>query len=337
MRQSERFGGGLACACILAACSGFDPASLVPPQKEPDDGGAAGYSYEPGPSGGRTGTRSQSSGTDGSGALSSLGTGGTATGSSSDGGTDGAAGPVSNAGAGRGGANGGAKSKGGAGGGTASAGAGRGGASSELGGAGESGGVGGGPAALPRELLFSEYVEAGADKALEILALATTNLEGCTVETYSNGSSTPRQTLKLAAPLDAGAVYTLCSSKLASKVVCDRPTNLSFNGNDAIALVCDGATLDVIGQIGVDPGDAWSSTDDDNAGASGAGASGASGAGGHGAEPSGAQSSTADQTLRRRCGVTRGDADGSDRFDPSVEWVALPADTLDGLGDPACG
>src|SRR5689334_7684811 len=97
-------------------------------------------------------------------------------------------------------------------------------------------------------------------------------------------------TLKLDGPVAAGAVYTLCSSKLAAKERCDRATSLAFDGNDAVALVCDGATLDVIGQIGVNPGTSWSSVE---ASAAGAGNGGASGT----------EASTADQTLRRRCSV----------------------------------
>ena len=179
-------------------------------------------------------------------------------------------------------------------------------------GAGE-GGVGGsagstGPGS--RELFFSEYVEgSGSYKALEIRALGATSLSGCAIATYFNGNTTATK-LALDATIAAGGVYVLCSTTLASVagVHCDRTTNLSFNGNDAIALECEGATLDVLGQIGFDPGVAW--TDD--------------------------LASTADQTLRRRCDVTLGDALGSDTFLPSLAWQAFPTDTFDGLGSPAC-
>ncbi len=63
--------------------------------------------------------------------------------------------------------------------------------------------------------------------------------------------------------------------------------------------------MDVIGQIGTNPGSAWQ----------------------NGAVQ------TVDQTLRRRVDVTSGDADGSDAFDPAAEWLAFPVDTFDGLGD----
>ena len=63
--------------------------------------------------------------------------------------------------------------------------------------------------------------------------------------------------------------------------------------------------IDVLGQIGVDPGIAWT----------------------------GGGLSTADQTLRRKASIDAGDANGTDSFDPSVEWVGYPVDTFDGLGN----
>ena len=57
-------------------------------------------------------------------------------------------------------------------------------------------------------------------------------------------------------------------------------------------LRCEGVTLDVIGQIGTDPGTDWS----------------------------GGGVSTQDASLSRKCTVSAGDADGTDAFDPSVEW-----------------
>lgn len=159
-------------------------------------------------------------------------------------------------------------------------------------------------------LWFSEYVEgSGSNKALEIQAGTDADLGDCELATYSNGLTTPR-TLALSGTLSAGSVYVLCSSAVAGApgTHCDRSTNLGFNGNDAVALSCLGAVLDVIGELGVDPGEGWTSGD----------------------------VSTVNTTLRRRCGVEHGDPDGSDPFDPALEWGALPVDTLDGLGDPAC-
>jgi hypothetical protein len=113
--------------------------------------------------------------------------------------------------------------------------------------------------------------------------------------------------LALHGELAAGQTYVLCSSTLATAepAACSRSTSLTFNGDDAIALNCGGAALDVIGEIGVDPGDSW-----------------ASGA-------------TADHTLRRRCSVTQGrPADAP--FDVDAEWITFGADTFSDLGKRAC-
>jgi Ca2+-binding RTX toxin-like protein len=79
---------------------------------------------------------------------------------------------------------------------------------------------------------------------------------------------------------------------------------LLWSGNDAVALRKAGVVIDVIGQIGVDPVTEWGSGD----------------------------ASTADNTLRRRPAVEAGDPEGSDLFDPAVQWTGHPIDTFDGLG-----
>ena len=167
-----------------------------------------------------------------------------------------------------------------------------------------SGSVANGPAAL----LFSEYVEgSGSFKALEIYALEASSLEGCELQTYSNGKFEPSR-VALHGQLGRGEVQVLCSSSLATAQpsICDRSTNLNFNGDDALALSCGGHVLDVIGQIGVDPGDSW-----------GVGA-------------------TLDHTLRRRCDVVLGRSDGSTPFEIDAEWLTLGADTFSELGVRNC-
>ena len=98
----------------------------------------------------------------------------------------------------------------------------------------------------------------------------------------------------------------VCNSSITSSVtVCDVKTgSLTFNGDDAVELNCTGATLDVIGQIGNDPGSAW------------------------GSEPI----TTLDDTLRRKCTINTGDTTGSDAFDPATEWDGYAIDTFDDLG-----
>jgi hypothetical protein len=158
------------------------------------------------------------------------------------------------------------------------------------------------------ELVFSEYVESGGLKAVEIRAGAASTLSGCDLVIHFN-TGRPRR-IQLAGDVPSGDVYVLCSQpELVISGACERQTNLNFNGDDAIALECGGEVLDVIGRIGEDPGAGWE----------------------------GGGASTAEQTLRRRCSTPAGDTDGTDVFDPSAHWIALPAGNVDGLGQPACG
>ena len=354
---------GLLTPFLLAACGGLDPTELVPRRSTPGQAGAAGYSYDAGadaqagkamksPSGkgGAGGSWTLETGASGEGAIGDAGLGedgGAAgdplnrAGAPADVGGAGGSGLGGTASTASGGARGGAPAgagsaghplvtSGGTGGGAGFSGTGSAGGSGRaagghgaggLGGAGTGGagtggagmgGAGTGGAGMgERSLLFSEYVEgSGSYKALEIRAAETTSLDGCNLAIYSNGSSSGK-TLALNGAIAAGAVYVLCSPNLAvvPGAHCDRSTNLSFNGNDAVALECAGVTLDVIGQIGLDPSTGWGDE----------------------------QGNTANQTLRRRCTVTHGDANGADAFVPALEWQPLAVDTFDGLGDPACG
>ena len=79
---------------------------------------------------------------------------------------------------------------------------------------------------------------------------------------------------------------------------------INFNGDDTVVLRNGGIVIDVIGQIGNDPGPEWSG-------------------GGIG---------TQNETLRRKSSITEGDTDGADAFDPSIEWDGFAQDTFDGLG-----
>ncbi len=232
----------------------------------------------------------------------------------------GAGGDATNGAAGQGHAEGSAVSsspKGGAGGVTGSGGTGSTTGGKPSGGAGVTGGGGNagvanaGAGSLPGgppTLLFSEYVEgSGSFKALEIYALEASSLEGCELQTYFNGKLEPSG-LALHGQLARGDVYVLCTSALATAQpgACDRSTSLTFNGDDALALSCDDVLLDVIGQIGVDPGESW-----------GAGA-------------------TLDHTLRRRCDVIAGRRDGNTPFEVDPEWLTLGKDTFLDLGVRSC-
>ena len=70
-------------------------------------------------------------------------------------------------------------------------------------------------------------------------------------------------------------------------------------------------TVDAFGQIGFDPGAEWGT---------------------------GLQS-TADNTIRRKPDVCDGDLNGTNVFDPTIEWDGFATDTFGGLGThaDACG
>jgi hypothetical protein len=165
-------------------------------------------------------------------------------------------------------------------------------------------------------LLFSEYIEgsSGNDKALEIANIGTSSvsLTGCSVTLFANGATTMTATYPLTGSLASGAVITLCHSAATGfdPTTCtDSITGgvMGFNGDDALVLDCADGRVDVIGQVGTDPGTRWGTTP-----------------------------STADETLQRDCSVTMGDANGSDAFDPAAEWTSAGSDVFDGLGTRGC-
>ena len=165
-------------------------------------------------------------------------------------------------------------------------------------------------ATAPTELFISEYVEgSSSNKALEIYngTGGTVDLSAYNVQVYANGSLTAGSTTPLAGTLASGSVfvYANSSSGTALKSVANQQSgNANWNGNDAVVLRKGSTVLDVIGQIGVDPGAEWGT----------------------------GLTSTADDTLRRKSSVTVGDTNGTDVFDPAAQWDGFAQDTFDGLG-----
>ena len=172
-----------------------------------------------------------------------------------------------------------------------------------------------GALAAPSDLFFSEYIEGSSNnKALEIFNGTGGAIDlaagGYNVQMFFNGSSSAGTTVNLTGIVAAGDVYVVAQSLANATILAqaDQTSSASwFNGDDAVVLRKGATVLDVIGQIGVDPGTEW-----------GAGLT-----------------STADNTLRRKASVEAGDANGSDAFDPSVEWDGFATDTFDGLGTHA--
>jgi predicted extracellular nuclease len=164
----------------------------------------------------------------------------------------------------------------------------------------------------PAGIYFSEYIEGSSNnKALEIYngTGAPINLaaQGYNVQMYFNGASTASLTINLTGSVASGDVFVLAQSAASAAILAEADqTNGSgwYNGDDAIALRKGATIVDVIGQIGNDPGTEWGT----------------------------GLTSTADNTLRRKRSVTTGDTNGADAFDPAVEWDGFPVDTFDDLG-----
>ena len=164
-------------------------------------------------------------------------------------------------------------------------------------------------------VIFSEYVEgSGNNKAVEIFNPTASAIDlaagSYLVQLYGNGNATPTATINLTGTLASQDAFVLVNSAAGATLLAmaDQTSgSLSFNGDDALVLRSGGASgtvLDSIGQVGFDPGNAWT-----NAGVS-----------------------MLDQTLRRKASVKTGDINPSDVFDPSVEWTAYAIDTFDGVG-----
>ncbi|MGM0596086.1 MAG: lamin tail domain-containing protein [Myxococcota bacterium] len=150
---------------------------------------------------------------------------------------------------------------------------------------------------------FSEYVEGSSNnKALEIYiqdASGVMVLSDCEINKYSNGGLTPTNITLDSTSLVSGDLWVICNNSADASLspYCDQfEYQINFNGNDAVELVCNGVTMDVIGEIG----------DDTYFGE--------------------------DTTERRNAGISSGDPNGSDAFDFADEWTSFALDTFDGLG-----
>jgi hypothetical protein len=167
-------------------------------------------------------------------------------------------------------------------------------------------------AGMVPNLYFSEYVEGSSNnKAVEIYNASGSdaNLAGCELRFYFNGAMVATTIIGLAGTIAIDDVLVVCDDNIVDTTGCDvLDTAVWFNGDDAVELACSGTTLDVIGQIGLDPGAEWL----------------VNGVG------------TQNETLRRSCAVTAGDTNGADAFDPSLEWATFPQDAFDDLGQYVC-
>ncbi len=160
------------------------------------------------------------------------------------------------------------------------------------------------------DLIISEYVEGSSNnKYLEIYnpTGSTIDLSNYSLQLYSNGSSTLTTTSALSGTIASGAtiVYQDANATIYSgSTTILTPNPVNFNGNDAVALVHLGSIIDVIGQIGFNPGSEWT----------------------------GGSASTVDRTLVRKSNIQYGDYNGLDTFDPNLEWNVFPINDVSDLG-----
>jgi len=167
-------------------------------------------------------------------------------------------------------------------------------------------------AATPTELFFSEYIEGTSNnKAIEIYngTGASINLStgSYNIQVFFNGNASAGLTINLTGTVANGDVYVVAQSTANATILTQADqTNAAgwFNGDDAVVLRKGTTVIDVIGQVGFDPGAEWGT----------------------------GLTSTADNTVRRASTICAGDANGSDVFDPSTEWEGFATDAFGGLG-----
>jgi len=165
-------------------------------------------------------------------------------------------------------------------------------------------------------LFFSEYIEGNSmNKTIEIYnpTASAINLTGYSVHKYTNGQTSSTQ-INLSGTIAPGDVFVLAHPSASSNIISQADqlsSYLDFNGNDALALKYETTIIDSIGQIGYQP---------------------PSGEWGNGL------TSTEDNTLVKKCGISCGDENAYDTFDPSVQWNGYTINTFSFLGShtPIC-
>jgi hypothetical protein len=166
------------------------------------------------------------------------------------------------------------------------------------------------------DLFISEYVEGSSNnKAIEIYnpTASAINLSDYELRQYNNGASTTTAayTIVLSGSIPAYGTYVVANSSSSATILAkadlqSTSSMMTFNGDDAISLykISEAKNIDVIGQIGTDPGTQWVS-------------------GGV---------STLDMTLVRNFSVQIGDSNGADAFNPATEWTGYATDIIADLG-----
>lgn len=119
------------------------------------------------------------------------------------------------------------------------------------------------PTGLCTDLFFSEYVDGSSfSKGLELYnpsSSISVDLSEYTIKTYNNGSSVANHTLELSGTLPPGEVYLVVNPQAVPALtnIADILDDVTlFNGNDATTLERNGTVVDVLGEVGINPGSA---------------------------------------------------------------------------------
>ncbi|WP_061810415.1 S-layer homology domain-containing protein [Rossellomorea vietnamensis] len=154
-----------------------------------------------------------------------------------------------------------------------------------------------------QDLIISEYIEGSSNnKAIELYngTGLDINLDNYSLELYINGDKTNKRSMQLSGTLSNGEVLVIsnkqASTAILAKANIQDSTVTSFNGNDPITLNKGDTVIDSIGQVGS------------------------------------SATFASEVTLLRKDSVFTGDSDETNDFEPSVDWSALPQDTIDYLG-----
>lgn len=115
------------------------------------------------------------------------------------------------------------------------------------------------PTGDPTALIISEYVEGSSNnKYLEIANISDSEIDlaAYTLIKYTNGAEDGAVEMALSGTLAPGAVKVFCSNQanltLPEGVTAESTSSqvLNFNGNDPIAIICNGEVVDLLGELG---------------------------------------------------------------------------------------
>ena len=164
------------------------------------------------------------------------------------------------------------------------------------------------------QLIISEYVEGSSyNKAIELYNTSANaiDLSNYQLKYYFNGNTTSGKTIQLSGTIAGEQTYVIVhgSADTALTGLAQLVNSGSwFNGDDAIVLEQSGNVIDSIGQIGVDPGTYWGTTD----------------------------LKTADMSLRRKSTAVA-DTNPNDAYDPLLEWNGAANDDFSNIGQHSTG